>query len=665
MPDEGEKVKDSPEKDGRKDRVDEKNRKDGGKDMDNKEDKNDKEGQEDKEGKNDKEGKDADLNKDKKEKDGGAIAEAEKASDVVRNIAIEKEKKEALQRDVEEKQREFSKTNIIKTVECSLGNLDVYLHYEYRDIPHIYRCIIEIVIIAVFIMFLPVILVLLDQKVSYEGPMPSLSQKASPNLVSYFKNSFFITVTYIIFVFSSVFVESCLYWFVALLSLLGIQIDQGLATFLQIVSNATGHLKNTLVALLVFLLASSLYEKYTFLEETIDINHFLMTLLVWSSLFSLMLFIERIIINAIVDEIGRGSISGRIFDANYKTFIFKKLAAISQTKSYGRDKMKKVIDGMNNDFESNIYIRHNDLDMSSNEAVFRLVKSIFWYLDINNLEFESIKDFFPSNYDEVYNYLSNGGAHGEHALIPLETVRDQAISLRVEKDEIIQSLVDRDNILDRLNYVLLAGVGFLGLVLLLFLLNVNYKIYFASIGPLIFTFGWIFQGSVVELYRCFVFLLFSHPFDSGDRVVIDNQELVVKAIDLLYTTFEDTNGMRIYIPNVVMFTKNIGNIRRSDLESEEITLEVEGSTNFKQVLELKKRLQDTLSSSEKDFTGVINIRKYELVGGKIRLVLSVQHTSNFQNLLPRYSRRESFIGKLENELSNCNISYTHGYIFKP
>lgn len=550
-------------------------------------------------------------------------------------------------------------------MEYSFGNLDKYLHYEYRDVFYIYRCLIEALIVSVLFMLLPLFIILLTNQLTYENKIPTISPSADSALVSYFKNSLFVTMTYVIFVLSKGFVEGFLYWVVALFSLFGVRIEGSVAGFLQIISNTTNHLRNALVSFLVFLLANRLYERYKPLKSEISIIHFVMTVLLWYGLLSLMLFIEKIFINIVVDELGRGSISGRIFDANYKTFVFKKLAAISQARPHGRSEMKKVIKHMCNDFESNIYLRHNDLDLSSDEAASRLVKSIFWYLDIEFLDFESVKEFFPSNYEEVYNYLNKGSSHGEKAPISFETIRGQAISLRKERDDIMQSLVDRDSILNKLNYILLAGVGFLAMVLFLFLLNVNYKVYLASIGPVIFTFGWIFQGSVVEIYRCFVFLLFSHPFDTGDRVVIDKEELVVRALDLLYTTFEDTNGMKVYIPNVVMFTKKIGNIRRSGLESEEISFEIDGSTNFSQVLDLKRKLQSSLKKSEKDFTGVINIKRYELDNQKVRLVLAVQHVSNFQDPLPRYKRRESFIAKLEKELSSSGISYTHGYTFSP
>lgn len=600
---------------------------------------------------------------DNAEKEAPKPPEDADAAGFVKDVEMEEMKKKEMQRrSGDERPREFTRTRIIKPIEYTFGDLDIYLHNEYKDVHPFYRYTIEVVIIAVLFTFFPILAVLLDKRTDVSSIRSILFPESNSELRNYMKNSIFVTITYAICMISDVAIGNLLYIIVSILHILDIRIENTIATILQVIGNSTKHLRNSLAAILIFFLAESLYGDYVFLKKEINAYHFIMTLLVWYSFFSLMLFIENVFINVIVEEVGgRGRIGGRIFDTNYKTFVFKKLAAVAQMKPYGKREMQQVIVSMTNDFESSIYLRHNDLDLTSSEAASNMVESIFAYLDTDSLKFEDIQEFFPSNYEEVYAYLSKGKNVEERAPIPFEVVNEQAQILYQERKDIMQSLIDRDTILGKLNIVLVGFVAFLGMVLLFFLLNVDYKVYLASIGPFLFTFGWIFQGSVVELYRCFVFLLFSHPFDSGDRVVIDNEELVVTHIDLLYTTVKNSNGLKIYIPNVVLFTKNIGNIRRSDIESEEIVLEVDGNTNFTQILNMKERLQSSLKDSEQDFTGEVIIKNYEMDNGKIKVVLSVQHTSNIHNLSAKYSNRESFIKKLEEALKHYNINYTHGY----
>eukprot|EP00866_Antonospora_locustae_P002496 jgi/Antlo1/2496/1690 len=621
--------------------------------------------------KEDEKNKEKNTESSRKQQDNGEN-EALKVSDnvdatgFVKDVEMEEKKKKEMRREIDdERPREFTRTCIIKPIEYTFGDLDIYLHNEYKDVHPIYRYTIEVIIIAVLFTFFPILAVLLDKRSDISSIKSILFPESNSELSNYMKNSIFVTITYAICMISDVAVGNLLYIIANVLHILDVRIESTIATILQIIGNSTKHLRNSLAAILIFFLAENLYGDYVFFKKEIDAYHLIMTLLVWYSFFSLMLFVENIFINVIVEEVGgRGRIGGRIFDTNYKTFVFKKLAAVAQMKPYGKREMRQVIVSMTNDFESSIYLRHNDLDLTSSEAASNTVKSIFAYLDTNSLKFEDIQEFFPSNYEEVYTYLSKGENIDKHAQIPFEVVHEQAQVLYQERRDIMHTLIDRDTILGKLNIVLIGFVAFLGMVLLFFLLNVDYKIYLASIGPFLFTFGWIFQGSVVEIYRCFVFLLFSHPFDSGDRVVIDNEELVVTNIDLLYTTVKNSHGLKTYIPNVVLFTKNIGNVRRSDIESEEITLMVDGNTNFTQILSMKEKLQNSLKDSEKDFTGDVIIKNYEMENGKIKVVLSVQHTSSSHNLSVKYSSRESFIRKLEEVLRQSKINYTHRYKIK-
>ena len=561
--------------------------------------------------------------------------------------------------------RHFRKRKVMGSVAYSFGNLDVYLHNRYSDVRPIFRALIELAVVFVLFLTCPAIAILIDKDFGFNDVPDLFTGNTTSDLHSYVKKSLFVTLTYLIFTMTNIAVGNIVYVLVYIFYLLDIQVIGAVQTALQILANSRKHLRNFLTALLVFYLAETIYGEYVLFNRRIDMFHLMMTFLLWYCMFSLMLFGESVLVSVIMNELCRRSISGRIFDANYKTFVFKKLVLIAQSKPYGEQRMRRIIGSINNEFESSLYLRHNDLNITSAEHAEDIAESIFGHLEVDSLDFESIKEFFPENYDEVYRYLSKGRSREEAQRISFETVKDQALELYKERADILLSLLDQDSVLNRLNVVLLCGVSFLGMVLMLLLFNVDYKVYLASVGPLIFTFGWIFQGTVLEMYRCFVFLLFSHPFDSGDRVVIDGVELIVIAIDLLYTTFRDDNGMVTYIPNVVLFTKSIGNVRRSDIESEDVCLEVDGSTSFSKVLDLRERLQASLQKAEDKFTGAVLMKKYEASGGNVRITLSVQHMSNFQDPVSRLARRAEFVEKLEGDLSRAGIGYTRGYTFYP
>lgn len=49
-----------------------------------------------------------------------------------------------------------------------------------------------------------------------------------------------------------------------------------------------------------------------------------------------------------------------------------------------------------------------------------------------------------------------------------------------------------------------------------------------------------------------IFLFVKHPFDVGDRVVVQGHVYTVKEIRLLSTIFLDSNGTLVQAPNLVL-----------------------------------------------------------------------------------------------------------------
>ncbi len=63
-------------------------------------------------------------------------------------------------------------------------------------------------------------------------------------------------------------------------------------------------------------------------------------------------------------------------------------------------------------------------------------------------------------------------------------------------------------------------------------------------------FSFIFGGSAKTAFDSLIFVFSTHPFDAGDRVVIDGYEgsYCIQEITL-YTTTLRTSGRILYIPN--------------------------------------------------------------------------------------------------------------------
>ncbi|EJW02884.1 hypothetical protein EDEG_02708 [Edhazardia aedis USNM 41457] len=601
--------------------------------------------------------------------DSQAKKDADKAQELIANI-MEEEEKNKNDGDHHEgggNRRTFAKKTMIRKAPFSWGRLDEYLHIKFNYMNVALRCAIECLVIFFLFMVWPVLLLAIKRiKVGYNFVDVRNNDQGTNLNVEFLRINLFVSLTYIIFIAASVTVDNVLFICAFFLTHMGIPIYGRLAEILQIIRASRHHLRNMIVSFVIFLTAIVILAEYKFFDKKKDFLHVLLTGFFWFGFFSGILFTEKLLMNYLTSELRRKTFKMRILTANQKTFVFKKLAAVAEAMPYGKHRVDEIIHNLNNEYDIGFFLKHNDLDLSSQSSAEAIAEGIFGYLEIEDLDYDTIKRIFPDDYYDVYCYISGTSLDKETAefpAIPFDTVSLRIVELYRERTDISRSLYDRDLVLRKLDFVLVAVVFFAGIIFFMILLNIDYKIYLTSVGPMFFGFSWVFQDSIKEIYRCFVFLLVHHPFDCGDRVVIDEEELVVLAIELLFTTFVTMTGKQKYIPNAAMFLKSIENIRRSVIQSERVTLNLGKDTTFTQVLSIRDQIVEFLKTNSKDFTGVIYISNYEQDIEFVKVILTVEHNANFQELMPKYVRRENFTKELERVLDNSKVTYERCFAY--
>jgi small-conductance mechanosensitive channel len=61
--------------------------------------------------------------------------------------------------------------------------------------------------------------------------------------------------------------------------------------------------------------------------------------------------------------------------------------------------------------------------------------------------------------------------------------------------------------------------------------------------------SWLIGGTLTEVLSSIIFLLVKHPFDVGDRVILNKETFTVKEIHLLSTVFLDSTSSIVQAPN--------------------------------------------------------------------------------------------------------------------
>ncbi|KAK3678577.1 hypothetical protein LTR78_001875 [Recurvomyces mirabilis] len=157
-------------------------------------------------------------------------------------------------------------------------------------------------------------------------------------------------------------------------------------------------------------------------------------------------------------------------------------------------------------------------------------------------------------------------------------------------------------------------------------------------------------GTVTEFLACCIFLFIKHPYDVGDRVDINEVELIVEHMSLMYSVFRRVDsGKTVQIPHNVANALWIENVTRSRSMKERISLCVSPTTSMEDVLALRAELEKFVTAPEnkRDFQPELDIELRNLNDlGKLELRVEIRHKSNFANDQLRNARRNKFMVEL-------------------
>lgn len=117
-------------------------------------------------------------------------------------------------------------------------------------------------------------------------------------------------------------------------------------------------------------------------------------------------------------------------------------------------------------------------------------------------------------------------------------------------------------------------------------------------------------GTVTEFLSCCIFLFIKHPYDVGDRVDINEVELIVEHISLMYSVFRRVDSDKtVQIPHNIANTLWIENVSRSKHMKERLSINVSAATSFEDVLALRAELSKFVADPEnkRDFQPDLDI----------------------------------------------------------
>jgi small-conductance mechanosensitive channel len=159
-----------------------------------------------------------------------------------------------------------------------------------------------------------------------------------------------------------------------------------------------------------------------------------------------------------------------------------------------------------------------------------------------------------------------------------------------------------------------------------------------------------------------IFLFFIHPYDIGDRVFIEIdskiENLVVSELNVFSTVFFRWDGTCVYIPNALLSSKLICNIRRSNIMGESHKIQINTRTNQEKLNKLKSCIEDYVKKNPDKFTEYIMLN-YEFIenSNKLHMKIYMQYKENWQDYGGYLNNKTEFISFLNRTLHTLEIEY--------
>ncbi|KAJ3490527.1 hypothetical protein NLJ89_g11426 [Agrocybe chaxingu] len=286
-----------------------------------------------------------------------------------------------------------------------------------------------------------------------------------------------------------------------------------------------------------------------------------------------------------------------------------------------------------------------------------LARRLFYSFAKNGADFlivEDIERYFPTKEDAVAAFaLFDKDGNGD---VSMEEMEMACLEFHREQLSIENSMRDLDSAVGRLDNILMSLYVVVAILIVAVVLDASVTTLVTGAGTLVLGLSWLIGGSLQEVLTSIIFLFIKHPFDVGDRVVLNKDTYTVKEIRLLSTVFLDSNSACVQAPNMQLNTLFIQNVRRSPQMSETFTFDVSYSTSFEDLERLRERMLDFVKAERRDYQPVFDVTVKDFPEQtKMTLSADIKYKSNGQHGALKAKRRNKWICALKTVLADLKI----------
>ncbi|CAH1419475.1 unnamed protein product [Lactuca virosa] len=244
----------------------------------------------------------------------------------------------------------------------------------------------------------------------------------------------------------------------------------------------------------------------------------------------------------------------------------------------------------------------------------------------------------------------------EKGKIDRKTLTDWVVKVFNGRKALAYALDDTKTAVDELNKLITAILIVVTIIVWLLLTEIASTKVLVFLSSQLVVAAFIFGNTCKTVFEAIVFVFMMHPFDVGDRCVIDGVQMVVEEMNILNTVFLRYDNEKIYYPNSVLATKPISNFYRSPDMGDKVEFSIDFATPFEKIGILKDMIKIYLEKNPQLWhpNHLFIVNEIQNVN-MIKVALSINHTMNFQDYGEKSKRRSELVLELKKMFEELKI----------
>ncbi|XP_050220243.1 mechanosensitive ion channel protein 10-like [Mercurialis annua] len=246
----------------------------------------------------------------------------------------------------------------------------------------------------------------------------------------------------------------------------------------------------------------------------------------------------------------------------------------------------------------------------------------------------------------------------ENGQIDRKSLTDWVVKVYNGRKALAHALCDTKTAVKQLNKVVLGVLIAVTIFIWILLLEIADSKSLWYIVTQLLVIAFMMKKTCTTVFEALMFVFVAHPFDVGDRCVVDGMILLVEEMNILTTVFLKLDNEKVYYPNAVLATKPISNFYRSPDMGEAIEFSIDFATSMEKIGLLKEKIKQYLENNPQHWYaghGFV-VKEIENVN-KLKMAIYCSQTINFQDWPVKSGRRSDFVFALKTMLEELEIKY--------